>query len=572
MKVSKIDVLVIGGGGAAARAALEAANEGVNVLMVMKGEFTHSGATAFEASEMAGFNAGDGAADENDSPEEHYKDIMDAADGMSIPSLSRIVAYEAVDTLKTLDSWGVNYEKDNGKYLAFKSCFSKRPRTHVIKGHGKPILEALNRKIKEKKNIKMIENAFVAELIVENGICCGAVIIDQSGNMSIIEAKSTILATGGAGQVFEKSLNPKDITGDGYALGFRAGAKLINMEFMQSGIGISYPIVSLLNAYIWSGLPKLRNRYNEDFMKEGLPSNLTTEMVMNDHANHFPFSCYDNSFYIETLVQKQLLEGKGTDEGGIYMDLTHMTDEYVNSIEENTGLRKMWPIAREYYESLNVRVMEEPVQIACFAHAINGGLLIDENSSTSIEGLYAAGETAGGPHGADRLGGNMILTCQIYGKIAGLAAAKRAKNLSKQADISSANITEKIESIKEILYKDLDYTEIQQKLKENTQKHLLIRRTEEGLSSLIELINQLKKEILQASASTSYNIANLETMNMLIAAELMSFAAIQRKESRGAHYRADYPNKDDANFRAPLVLSKDGEQISSCQFKVSEQR
>ena len=336
MKVIKTDVLVIGGGGAAARAALEAANEGVNVIMVMKGEFTHSGATAFEASEMAGFNAGDGAADKNDSPEEHYNDIMDAADGMSIPELSRIVAYEAVDTLKTLDSWGVNYEKDNGKYLAFKSCFSKRPRTHVIKGHGKPILLALNKKIKEMNNITMLENAFVAELVIEDGVCRGAIILDQSGNMSIIEAKSTIMATGGAGQVFEKSLNPK-ITGDGYVLGFRAGAKLINMEFMQAGIGISYPIVSLLNSYIWSGLPKLTNRFNEDFMKAELPSHLTTEMVMNDHANHFPFSCYDNSFYIETLVQKQILEGKGTDEEGIYMDLTHMTDEYVNSVEENTA-------------------------------------------------------------------------------------------------------------------------------------------------------------------------------------------------------------------------------------------
>lgn len=570
MKVIKTDVLVIGGGGAAARAALEAANEGVNVIMVMKGEFTHSGATAFEASEMAGFNAGDGAADKNDSPEEHYNDIMDAADGMSIPELSRIVAYEAVDTLKTLDSWGVNYEKDNGKYLAFKSCFSKRPRTHVIKGHGKPILLALNKKIKEMNNITMLENAFVAELVIEDGVCRGAIILDQSGNMSIIEAKSTIMATGGAGQVFEKSLNPKDITGDGYALGFRAGAKLINMEFMQAGIGISYPIVSLLNSYIWSGLPKLTNRFNEDFMKAELPSHLTTEMVMNDHANHFPFSCYDNSFYIETLVQKQILEGKGTDEEGIYMDLTHMTDEYVNSVEENTGLKKMWPIAREYYGSLNVRVMEEPVQIACFAHAINGGLLINENSSTSIEGLYAAGETAGGPHGADRLGGNMILTCQIYGKIAGVAAAKRVKNLSEQTDINSVDKTVTINSINEILYKDIDYTEIQKKLKENAQKYLLIRRTEEGLSSLISLINQLKNEIIAAQKSDSPKIANLETMNMLTAAELMAFAAIQRKESRGAHYRADYPEKDDANFKAPLVISKNGEEISSYQYKVSE--
>jgi len=561
-KVITTDVLIIGGGGTAARAALEAAKEGVQVTMVMKGTFLHTGATAYKASEMAGFNAGDGAADPNDSPEEHYKDIMAAADGMSIPSLSRIVAYEAVNTLNTLDAWGVTFEKDGNSYLAIKSCFSKRPRTHIIKGHGEPILYALDKQLK-KRNVGIIENVIITGLLVQDNICSGALMLDETGMTVVIEAKSVIIATGGAGQIFEKNLNPKDVTGDGYAMGFRAGAELINMEFMQAGIGISHPITSLLNAYIWSGLPKITNKNHEDFLSRELPSGITIEKVMNEHSNHFPFSCSDNSYLLEVLIQKQILKGNGTPEGGIYMDLTHMTDEYVNSIKEDSGLRKMWHIAREYYESHNVHIMSEPVQIACFAHAINGGLLINEKAQTTIEGLFAAGETAGGPHGADRLGGNMLLTCQIYGAIAGKEASKRAKNLSKQNTIASGKISEKIDAVNDVLYRKLDNDMIQKQLKVAAQNYLLVCRTEKGLKSLIDLIDELRNEIVSAPRADMPDIKNLETDNLLTAAELMANSAILRRESRGAHYRVDCPEKNDADFGRPIVIFKNKNMISS---------
>jgi L-aspartate oxidase len=212
-----------------------------------------------------------------------------------------------------------------------------------------------------------------------------------------------ILTTGGAGQVFERNLNPSDVTGDGYALGFEAGAKLINMEFMQAGIGISHPATCLLNAYIWSGMPRVTDRDGREFLKEKMPTGVTLEQVMTDHSNHFPFSTSDRSYLLESLIQEHLLEGKGTNEGGVYMDLTNYSDEYVSQLPEDSGIRKMWPIARDYYLSRGVDVLREPVQIACFAHAINGGLLIDGNSMTTLPGLFAAGETAGGGTGP-RLG------------------------------------------------------------------------------------------------------------------------------------------------------------------------
>lgn len=561
MKRMQTDVLVIGGGGAAARAALEAAGEGAKVTMVLKGAFTKSGATAYKVSEMAGFNAGDGAVDPDDSPAEHYNDIMDAANGMSLPRLSKIVANEAIDTLKTLESWGVPFEHDGGSYLEFKSCFSKRPRTHVIKGHGEPIMEALDRRLQDCPNVRIVENAMAAELLMKDGCCVGAILARADGEISVISAAAVIMATGGAGQVFEKNLNPVDITGDGYALGFRAGAALMNMEFMQAGIGISHPITSLLNAYIWSGMPVLRNRKGEDFITSALPEGISLKQVMTEHANHFPFSCSDNSYLLETLIQKELLEGNGTAENGIYMDLTHMTDDYIASVEEVSGLKKMWPIARAYYESQNVHVLKEPVQIACFAHAINGGLMIDEQAQTTLEGLYAAGETAGGPHGADRLGGNMLLTCQIYGKIAGRQAARRAKTMHPEF-IGDSELSAQAANIKDLLYRDIDCAHIKKALQADAQKHLLIRRTEEGLTSLLSHIDGWMAEMQASPRRDILNLENLELKNLLTSARLMAKAAQMRRESRGAHYRADYPAINDAEFCKPIVMRKEADGIA----------
>ena len=559
-QIITIDVLVIGGGGAAARAAIEAADEGVNVMMVVKGKFPYSGATAYKVSEMAGFNVGDGAADPTDSPQGHYEDIIFAGEGMAVPKLARIVADRAPDTLSRLVKWGVPYEKDSKGYLAFKSCFSRKARTHVIKGHGEPIMAALARQI-QMRDIRILENTMAAQLITRENECCGAILVESSGEICIVYAKAVIIATGGAGQVFANNLNPVDVTGDGYALGYEAGAKLINMEFMQSGIGICYPKVSMINAYLWSGMPRLTNREGKDFLSFGIPEGMSVEHVMESHANHFPFSCSDDSYFIETLVQKELLEGRGSDHGGIYMDMTHMTDEYVAAVQETSGLKKMWPIAREYYESIGIHVLQKPVEITCYAHAINGGLLIDEQACTTISGLFAAGETAGGPHGANRLGGNMMLTCQIYGEIAGKSAANRAKSMSAYIEITKKDLDSRVKTIENRLYKKTNYRALLSGLQNKAQRYLLVRRDEEGLNMVIECADHITSEIYAAPGNEVSNIHNLELLNLCTAAKLMAVAAKERRESRGAHYRADYPQKNGDIYGRPQVICKGSDGI-----------
>ena len=558
--VHQTDFLIIGGGCAAGRAAIEAAKRGLSVTVVMKGRYLHSGATAYQVSEMAGFNVGDGVCDKTDSPQGHYEDIMTAADGMADSELAKIVADEALETLKTLQSWGVPYEMDGNRYLAFKSCFSTRPRTHVIKGHGEPILKAMWYQL-EQYPITWKENSMALELLQDiSGRCVGAVIADQGNRLHVIYAKATLLATGGAGQVFEKNLNPGDVTGDGYALGFRAGAELMNMEFMQAGIGISHPFTSLLNAYIWAGQPVLTNRFGEQFLEQELPDGTHARDVMMAHANHFPFSCSDDSYLLENAVQKQIQEGNGTEEGGVYMDLRHMTDAYIDSLDEHVGLKKMWPIAKSFYASCGVDVSKQPVQIACFAHAINGGLRIDAYGRTSIPGLYAAGETAGGPHGADRLGGNMLLTCQIYGHRAAEAAAEEIANI--QTVKEDPQLSRKIETLEHLMHKDIDCAAIRRQLQFLAQRTLLVRRTAQGLRELLSLTEELLAKITSAPEYAKSDSHIPETVNLLTAARLMAYAAEHRKESRGAHYRPDYPEKNDQNYGVPYALYQNGDTVA----------
>lgn len=564
------DVLVIGGGGAACRAAVEAADAGAKVAMVLKGKLGKSGATAYKVAEMAGFNAADAQVDPLDSPEEHYKDIMRAAYGMADPELARIVAEEAPQALKKLEEWGVTFERDGDRYLEFTSCFSTRPRTHVIKGHGEPIIDALVREIR-KRDISVYENCQVTNLFIQDNRCIGAGILGEDGELYPFAAGAVILATGGAGQLFARNLNPPDICGDGYTLGYEAGAQLINMEFMQVGLGISHPIVNLLNAWIWSARPLLTNRFGEPVLERYLPPDITLDVVMDAHARHFPFSSADPARYIEIAVQGEIAAGRGTDEGGIYLDLTSVTASYLNSVPPEDSFRKMWPITRDFLLARGVDVSKQKVQIACFGHAINGGLRIDARGATTISGLFAAGEVAGGPHGADRLGGNMMVTCQVFGARAGRFAAAEARGQKKAREIPPTLVAEGKAVLKERAGRAVNVSAMKANLQEAAQRCLIVRRNEAGLQEFLDTVHVLRQEIAAAPPAAP-NRALWELQSLLTVGELMATAASARKESRGSHFRTDYPQRDDKGFGRPFCITRGagGPCIAALDFEAGK--
>ena len=532
------DVLVIGGGMAGCRAAIAAADYGGSVVLATKMPLNNGGASTFPVAEMAGYNAGD--PDIPGDVEKHYEDIVNAGQGMANPLLARILAENAPGTIAELEKWGVVFEKEGDGYYIFKSCFATSPRTHVIRGHGEPIVKAMSGQIQLRSNINVADDLTVLELDVRDGRCCGAWAIKTDGTFVHISAGAVVIASGGATQVFTRNLNPKDVSGDGYALAYDAGAELINMEFMQSGIGFSHPIVNMFNGYIWAAHPKLHNNLNEQFLGKYLPKGITQEHVMDEHRRHFPFSSSDDSKYLEVGIQKEIRAGGGSPNRGIYADLRHLTDDYIRSINDDCGLHHMWYIARDYMREKGVDLNSQIVEIAVFAHAINGGVNIDESASSTLPGLYAAGEAAGGPHGADRLGGNMMVTCQVFGKIAGENAAKWAAQ-NKAATYSNMQPSEKI---MQILHKRLDNEILIKELQEINQNNLLVCRSEESLSRVLQFTEDAAHELETAKPQGGVDTDNFRLYAMLLSSRLMAKAALQRKESRGSHFREDYPQKD----------------------------
>jgi L-aspartate oxidase len=465
----------------------------------------------------------------------------------------------------TLESWGVRFEENpgdagaaNGKpYYIFRSCFSQRPRTHVIRGHGEPIVKAMLGQISLRSQIRIVGDLTITGLLVTEGVCVGAYGWNAEGEEILVRAGAVILATGGVCQAFKKNLNPADVTGDGYALAWNAGAELVNMEFMQIGMGFSHPVVNMFNAYLWEGRPVLRNNRDEDFLGKHLPPGLTADEVMHEHRRHFPFSSSDRAKHLEIAVQREIAGGGGTPRDGVKIDLRHMTDSYVASLKDDCGIHHMWPIARDYMKKRGVDLLAEAAEMCCFAHAINGGIKIDRTGSSSLPGLYAAGETAGGPHGADRLGGNMMVTCQVFGAIAGEnAAAWAMRNPARSVSLSAFHRwKEEIALSRELLGKNAGAELLAEKLRKTTQRNLLVCRTETGLRHTLEIVGTLEKEIMASPRANAFDLHNFELMSMLSSVRLMALAALHRKESRGSHHREDFPCRDE-NYNAPRVLKK----------------
>jgi fumarate reductase (CoM/CoB) subunit A len=543
------DVLVVGSGAAALRAALEAEAGGARVLVVIKGEFRRSGATFHSVAEVGAFNVPDDAAHQDDSPDVFLADILAAAQGMSDPRLSAIVANEAGEALSFLERYGVHFERQGNDYLVFRACFSSRPRSHVIKDHFKPIVKALGQEA-TRRGIAVHDRLMVTDLLVADGQCAGVRGITADGTPVVIRAKATILTTGGASQLFATNLYPSDITGDGYAMAHRAGARLVNMEFMQAGVSVVSPFINLFGNYLWAAAPRLTDRDGDEFVRDYLPPGLALEEVIATKERHFPFSASDVSRYIEISIQKAINEGRGTPQGGVWMDL--IDRDFGEILKDPQGsMARMWPVTYAWYKEKGIDLYHDPIQIACSAHAINGGILIDEDGQSNLKGLFAAGEVAGGPHGADRLGGNMAVTCQIFGRRAGREAARRAAGMDLlPAPDAPAEAAEGLSRFARRGSADL--ADLRARLQREANRSLLVVRTGESLGRFASLCAEIRETLATDAAIDGPTdlVSALELDNLCEVGGLIAKAASLRTESRGGHYREDFPDKDPAQEQA----------------------
>lgn len=534
------DVLVVGAGGAGCRAAIEAANHNAYVTLLSK-ELLGKAHTCMAE---GGYNAPLANVDPADSWQIHFKDTILGGAWLNNQRLVEILVKEAGDRIFDLEEYGAIFDRtQEGKIMQRPFGKQTYPRTcYAADRTGHEIMTTLVEEVR-RTGIDMFDEVFVTGFLT-SGRIAGAVAIDiKSGSYLVFRAKSIVLASGGAGRLYKITTNAAQDTGDGYASAYRIGAKLVDMEMVQfHPTGMVYPeshLGQLVTEAVRGEGGLLFNIYRERFMQRYEPKLM--ELAGRD--------------VVARAIATEILEGRGTPQGGVYLDVSHLP---ANIIEERL------PSMLRQFLDVGIDIRREPMQVAPTAHHFMGGVQINENAETSIPGMYAAGEITGGIHGGNRLGGNALADTQVFGKQAGENAAKYALK-NPLPPVNKKQISHEIRRIKGFLKKreGLRPVEIKNRLTSLMWEKVGIFRTGKELKEAIGEIERIREKDLPRlwvmDNKKRYNrewIEALEIENMVMVAETLARAALMREESRGAHYRRDFPKTDNKNWAVNIVIEK----------------
>jgi fumarate reductase (CoM/CoB) subunit A len=531
MEIVEVDVLIVGGGAAALRAALDAYRAGARVALAVKGRLGVMGQRG------AGGTASGAGADRKmfwpvgasgEVLETAYDDIIQLGLGMADPELVRILVDETPLAKRAIQRLGV--------------LFRGRPAFGIA-----PIMAAAIRQT----DCQLYERTMITALLTHDGNCVGAVgINEENGQLIAFQSGAVVLGTGGAAHLFKHNIHPTGITGDGYAIGYRAGADLINLEFMQIFLGMSYPNANNISNWVWSEKFRVYNSNGDEFLANYLPPGASLEEALTQNSWHSSFTTRDSlSRYITIALMKEVMAGRGSPHDGIYMDLTA------------PGVRAP-PERDAWFRYRGVQWDTQPLEVVMFAQSSYGGFRIDRHAQTNVPGLFAAGECAAGSYGADRYGGASMSACQVFGARAGRYAALWATSARHRALDRDALSTEetRIDSLK-VTDGHFKPAAIRKELQQAAWNSLLAVRTESGLKLFLKSVEALKEEKCADMAvdGTKELVEALELHNLVLCAEMLGKAALMRRESRGSHYREDYPQQDDSNWLKNIaVKSVDG--------------
>jgi len=543
------DVIVIGAGGAGLRAAIEASAQGASVGLICKSLLGKAHTVMAEG----GIAAALANVDVKDNWQTHFCDTMKGGKMLNNWRMAQIHAQEAPDRVKELEMWGALFDRTNdGKILQRPfGGHTWRRLCHVGDRTGLEMIRTLQEKGIH-SGIDVYMECTIIKLLKDGERISGAFgYWRESGRFVVFKAKSVILATGGIGKAYKITSNSWEYTGDGHALAYEAGAELIDMEFVQfHPTGMVWPpsVKGLLVTEAVRGDGGiLKNSKGERFMEKYDPQKM--ELSTRD--------------VVARAIYTEVKEGRGSPHGGAFLDISHKDPEYIK--------RKLPSMYHQFLEFADIDITKDPMEVGPTTHYMMGGVRVQaENGASTVPGLFAAGEVAGGMHGANRLGGNSLSDLLVFGRRAGWGAAQYANEINgnslkideDELDQAAREMLQPFENA----HGENPYT-VHHSLQDVMQNYFGVFRNEDGLKEGLVKLQELKERAshLKIEGSRLYNPGwhlCRDLKSMLIVSEAIAKSALQRQESRGAHSRVDYPSTNDEKWgKVNSVISKDGDSM-----------
>ncbi|WP_153558871.1 L-aspartate oxidase [Roseimaritima sediminicola] len=513
-----VDLLVIGSGLAGLRAA-NAAHPHQSVLLVTKDKLRESNSNYAQGGIAGVLGPGDDF-------ESHVSDTILAGGNLCDSEVAEMVIREGPRRIEELIEWGTQFDKSQGKLALGREGGHSHQR--IVHAHGdatgREVMRAMIQYTRQRANNQIWEQAFTLDLLTHDGQCRGAVISRDQGPPTLVWAKQTILCTGGVGQVYRESTNPPVATGDGFALAFRAGVELRDMEFIQFHPTVLYiagSSRSLITEAVRGEGAYLVDVNGDRFMPE---YDRRAELAPRDVVS-------------QSIIQQMTK----TQHNCVYLDLSHLDRDLVLA---------RFPGIAATCAKFGLDIAEDRIPVRPGAHYMVGGVTVDRAGRTSLPGLWAAGEvTSTGLHGANRLASNSLLEGLVYGAFAGQGAARAAAEMPDTMTalpIESSTVTRKAQS--------LDFADIRATLKSLMGRLVSVQRDAAGLREAITTIDSFFAYVMPQQFQSEIG---WETQNMLLTSRMMATAALAREESRGVHFRTDFPETDDARWRRHLAIQID---------------
>jgi len=503
------DILVIGGGIAGLRAAL-AVPDDLRVLVITKDKINQSN-SSYAQGGIAGVMSPE------DRFENHIEDTLVAGAGLCNAEIARMVVREAPGQIQDLVSMGTEFDKHEGQIaLGREGGHSHHRIVHALgDATGHEVMRAIIKQVRESDTIELWEKTFTLDLITHQGKCVGALVHRHRRGKLHIWAKQTILASGGVGMVYRETTNPPVATGDGMAAAYRAGATLRDMEFMQFHPTVLYVAGSsrfLISEAVRGEGAYLRDKNGHRFMPD---EDTRAELAPRD-----------------VVAQAIVRTMDKTQHPNVYLDLSHLDPARVMS---------RFPGIAKVCGNFGIDITKDPIPVRPGAHYMIGGGVVDLEGRTTIPGLWGAGEvTSSGLHGANRLASNSLLEGLVYGKLCALGAVREARKMSDKFEVPAIDMTFRPDNDG-----DLDINDVTNSLRSLMVRHMGIVRTEADLAEAEKTVVFWCRYALRREFQSRQG---WELANLLTVARLMIWSARNRTESRGTHFRLDYPQKNDAEW------------------------